>query len=89
MDDDDAVLVASQWWQSQRSTRVCITGIVAQIDGLGIPRPKKNCTLRELLIHFGNSSIFLKSGWIVQRGCNCFEFLINKVHSLSSLFLVN
>ena len=54
MDDDNAVLVASQWWQSQRSARVCITGIVAQIDGLGIPRPKKNYTLRELLIHFGN-----------------------------------
>ena len=55
MDDDNAVLVALQWWQSQRSARVCITGIVAQIDRLGIPRPKKdNCTLRELLIHFGN-----------------------------------
>ena len=36
------------------SARVCITGIVAQIDGLGIPRPKKNCTLQELLIYFGN-----------------------------------
>ena len=54
MDDDDAVLVASQWWQSQRSARVCITGIVAQIDGLEIPGPKKNCTLRKLLIHFGS-----------------------------------
>ena len=54
MDDDDAVLVASQWWQSQRSARVCITGIVAQIDGHGIPRPTKNYTPRELQIHFGN-----------------------------------
>ena len=36
------------------SARVCITGIVAQIDGLGIPRPKKNCTLQELLIYFGH-----------------------------------
>ena len=36
------------------SARVCITRIVAQIDGLGIPRPKKNCTLQELLIYFGN-----------------------------------
>ena len=52
MDDDDAVLVASHWWHSQHSARVCITGIVAQIDGLGIPRPKKNCTLQELLILF-------------------------------------
>ena len=60
MADDNAVLVASQWWQSQCSARVCITGIIAQIDGHGIPRPKKkNCTLRELLIHFGNRySIF-------------------------------
>ena len=54
MDDDDAVLVASQWWHSQHIARVCITGIVAQIDGLGIPRLKKNCTLQELLIYFGN-----------------------------------
>ena len=55
MDDDDSVLVALQWWHSQNSARVCITGIVAQIDSLGISRPrKKNCTLRELLIHFGN-----------------------------------
>ena len=36
------------------SARVCITGIVAQIDGLEICRPKKNCTLQELLIYYGN-----------------------------------
>ena len=60
MDDDDAVLIASQWWHSQHSARVCITGIVAQIDGLGIPRPKKNCTLQELLIYFGNRLIEVK-----------------------------
>ena len=76
MDDDNAVIVASQWWHSQYNARVCITGIVAQIDRLGIPRPNKNCTLQGLLIHFGNRLVEEKLVQLKQPAGLCKEDVI-------------
>ena len=52
MVDDNAVLIASQWWQSQDIAHVYTTGIVAQINSLEFL--EKDCTPWELLILFGN-----------------------------------
>lgn len=55
MDDDDALLVASLWWSSSHQARPSVTELIAEIDQVGLSRPrKKNSTLREVLIHVGN-----------------------------------
>ena len=40
MVDDNAVLIASQWWQSQDIAHVYTTEIAAQMLQLGIPRER-------------------------------------------------
>ena len=54
MDDDDAVLVAKKWWSRSHATKPSLISVVSAIDDAGLPRPKKNCTLREMMAHVGN-----------------------------------
>eukprot|EP00731_Ephydatia_muelleri_P006897 Em0003g1145a len=54
MDDDDAVLVAKKWWSRSHATKPSLISMVSAIDDAGLPRPKKNCTLREMMAHIGN-----------------------------------
>ena len=60
MDDDDAVLVAKKWWSRSHATKPSLISMaVSAIDDAGLPRPKKNCTLREIMAHVGN--------WLVEE----------------------
>ena len=54
MDDDDAVLVAKKWWSRSHATKPSLISMVSAVYGAGLPRPKKNCTLREIMAHVGN-----------------------------------
>ena len=55
MQDEDAVLVANKWWSSiHLAMRPSIISSLSAINDAGLPRPTKNCMLREMLIHAGN-----------------------------------
>ena len=55
MEDEDAVMVANKWWSSiHPAMRPSIISLLSAINDAGLPRPTKNCTLREMLIHTGN-----------------------------------
>ena len=54
MDEADAVLVTKKWWSRSHATKPSLNSVVSAIDDAGLPRPKKNCTLREMMAHVGN-----------------------------------
>ena len=49
------VLVATKWWSRKHpAIKPSIISLRSAIDDAGLPKPTKNCTLRELMIHAGN-----------------------------------
>ena len=54
MDEADAVLVTKKWWSRSHATKPSLNSVVSAIDDAGLPSPKKNCTLREMMAHVGN-----------------------------------
>ena len=47
-------LVTKKWWSRSHATKPSLNSVVSAIDDAGLPRPKKNCTLREMMAHVGN-----------------------------------
>ena len=45
------VLVAKKWWSRSHATKPSLISVVPAIDDAAFPRPKKNCTLREMIAH--------------------------------------
>ena len=44
-----------KWWSRSHATKPSLNAVVSAIDDAGLPaRPKKNCTLREMMAHVGN-----------------------------------